>query len=330
MSPRKRKESDESPVQAPELTGSEHLPVALESKHLPTAPSSTHGDQGLLTRYLQEAGRVPLLSPEEEKELALRVYNAREGITPPDPEALKKLVAANLRFVVKIAFEYSRYGAKVLDLVQEGNVGLIKAVQDFNPYKDVRLTTYAVYWIRSYIQDYLLRNWSLVRLGTTASQKKLFYRLKKEQEKFEREGMTASTKAIAMNLDVDESDVKMMQERMSGRDVSLSNPPPGDNENTVNSFEKKAVDTSPLPSSTLEASEQAALFQKALEEFKDELEERDLEIFQDRLLSENPATLQEIGDRYGFSKERARQIEERLKKKLKEFLATYYPDISLN
>ncbi|MBS1984732.1 MAG: sigma-70 family RNA polymerase sigma factor, partial [Bdellovibrionales bacterium] len=201
--------------------------------------------------------------------------------------------------------------------------------RDFNPYKDTRLTTYAVYWIRSYIQDFLLRNWSLVRIGTTAAQKKLFYRLKKEQEKFEREGLSPQPKAIAMNLGVDEDDVKLMQERLSGGDVSMSTPVGGADDQDPITLTQRMRDESPLASNQLEENEQAVLFRHALDEFVLELDERERAIFHERLMSESPRTLQEIGEAYGVTKERARQIEERIKKKLKDFLATHYPDISV-
>ena len=302
-----------------------HSPDASPGSSSDIVPSTVAlKDRSLLTLYMQEMAKTPLLTPQEERELAIQVFEQQ------DKFAFQKLVQANLRFVVKIAFEYSRYGARVLDLIQEGNVGLLKAVHDFNPYKDVRLTTYAVWWIRSYIQDFLLRNWSLVRIGTTAAQKKLFYRLKKEQEKFEREGLAPEPKAIAMNLGVEESDVKLMQERMSGGDVSMTSPSrPGSDESMSSSFSNRVADTAALPSEVLEESEQKELFRQALEEFKDQLDERELLIFKDRLLSETPRTLLEIGEEYGFSKERARQLEERVKNKLKEFLAKHYPDISI-
>ncbi len=274
-----------------------------------------------LSVYVREIAKTPLLTPKEERELAIKVFDLKDQV------AFQKLVQSNLRFVVKIAFEYARYGARILDLIQEGNVGLLKAVQDFNPYRDVRLTTYAVWWIRSYIQDFLLRNWSMVRIGTTAAQKKLFYRLKKEQEKFEREGLPIQPKAIAMNLNVDESDVKLMQERMSGKDLSLSTPV--DSENESYTAASRLADPGILASAHIENQEQAELFKKALDEFVDELDERERMIFHERLLSEKPKTLLEIGEQYGFTKERARQLEERIKEKLKVFLSTYYPDISM-
>lgn len=293
-----------------------------DSSYLPIQHPS---DRDTLGIYLREISKTPLLTPTEEKSLALDLYENK------NEKAAQRLVQANLRFVVKIAFEYARYGARVLDLIQEGNIGLLRAVRDYNPYKDVRLTTYAVYWIRSYIQDFLLRNWSLVRIGTTAAQKKLFYRLKKEQEKFEREGITPHPKMIAHDLNVEESDVKLMQERLSGGDVSLSAPAGGsDGESSALTLTQRVPDQAPLASSQLEATEQAVLFRKALDEFILDLDEREKAIFQDRLLSDNPKTLLEIGEQYGFTKERARQIEERIKAKLKDFLAKYYPDISLN
>lgn len=294
----------------------ENLP-ALNSAQLP----STSGD--LIQLYLREIAQFPLLSPEKERELTEKYHQTQ------DPEILKVLIQSNLRFVVKIAFEYVRYGAKVMDLVQEGNMGLIKAVQDFNPYKDVRLTTYAVWWIRSYIQDFLIRNWSIVRIGTTAAQKKLFYNLKKEQDRLERLGMKPAIKQIAANLGVTEKDVEMMSGRMSGGDVSLSNPVNSGSENSQSSMEDRIAFQGESAEEVIGEGEQALLFKKALKEFIVELDERERDILENRLLSENPKTLIEIGEVYGFSKERARQLEERIKDKLKDFLARKYPDITM-
>lgn len=282
-------------------------------------------ERDVLQIYIRELSRLKLLTPEEEKKLTT------EYALTQDPALFKRLVQANLRFVVKIAFEYSTYGAKVMDLIQEGNLGLMKAVRDFNPYKEVRLTTYAVWWIRSYMQDYLIRNWSLVRIGTTAAQKKLFYRLKKEQQRLESEGIRPEPRQLAMNLGVEERDVKMMQERLSGGDVSLSLPisETSDGREAM-TMENRFADTSELVSDTMDQTEQSALFKKALEEFVKELDEREAAIFRGRLLSENPRTLLEIGEDFKITKERARQIEEKIKKKLKDFLAEKYPDISVD
>ncbi|NCN26154.1 sigma-70 family RNA polymerase sigma factor [bacterium] len=315
---RKKKNSPKKVLKAGK---SSNLPVVFQEK----AKSPTSVDPNSpLSIYMREVSKYPLLTPKEEIKLAKRVFEKN------DQEAFKILIQSNLRFVVKIAFNYSRYGAKVLDLIQEGNMGLIKAVQDFNPYKNVRLTTYAVWWIRSYIQDFLLRNWSLVRIGTTASQKKLFYRLKKEQEKLQREGLAITPKAIAMNLGVQESDVELMQMRMSGRDKSISEPISHTKEGGDILLEDRVVDATPLPSIDLEDKEQSTLFHKALNEFKSQLDERELHILKERLLSETPMTLTDIGKQYNISKERTRQVEEKIKIKLKDFLSEHYPDINLS
>lgn len=282
-------------------------------------------ERDVLSLYMKELGRFQLLKPEEEKALLADYHDNRS------PEIFKRLVQANLRFVVKIAFEYANYGAKLMDLIQEGNMGLMKAIHDFNPTKDVRLTTYAVWWIRSYIQDFLLRNWSLVRIGTTASQKKLFYRLKKEQMRLEQMGLKPQIKQIAMNLGVDEKDVELMQTRFAGGDFSIDTPIKNTKgEGLEDSYESRIVDTAELASEILDASEQSRLFKKALDEFILELDDRELVIFKERLLAESPRTLIDIGNDYKITKERARQLEEKIKSKLKEFLAEKYPDISLN
>jgi len=298
--------------------------LEIQSSSQPSQLPVPLKERDVLQIYMRELSRLKLLTPEEEKSLTTQYFENH------DPEVFKRLVQANLRFVVKIAFEYATYGAKVMDLIQEGNVGLMKAVRDFNPYKEVRLTTYAVWWIRSYMQDYLIRNWSLVRIGTTAAQKKLFYRLKKEQARLEREGIRPEPRQIAMSLGVEERDVKMMQERLSGGDVSMSASLGEMGDGGQVSMENRFSDASELPSDTLEQSEQSELFKKALEEFVKELDEREVAIFRGRLLSEKPRTLSEIGDDFKITKERARQIEEKIKKKLKEFLAEKYPDISVD
>ncbi len=282
-------------------------------------------DRDVLQLYLKEISKIPLLTKAEEK--ALTTAYSKDH----DTEIFKKLVQSNLRFVVKVAFEYARYGARVMDLIQEGNMGLMKAIEAYNPYKNVKLTTYAVWWIRSYMQDFLLRNWSLVRIGTTAAQKKLFYRLKKEQQRLEREGIRPEPAQIAHHLGVSEKDVETMQLRLGGGDVSMSAPiSSGSSDNENVRIENRIADQAELPSDTLDASEQATLFKQALGEFVKMLNERDEYIFRERLLSENPKTLVEIGDSFKVSKERARQLEENIKKKLKSFLSEKYPDISVD
>lgn len=304
----------------------------IKNEKLPTSEVNSSAlvpvpprERNVLKLYLQELARFKLLSPEEEKQLLAEYHETRS------PEIFKRLVQSNLRFVVKIAFEYATYGAKLMDLIQEGNMGLMKAVHEFNPTKDVRLTTYAVWWIRSYIQDFLIRNWSLVRIGTTASQKKLFYRLRKEQQRLEQMGIRPDVKQLAMNLGVDDKDVEVMQMRLSGGDVSMNAPLRNSKGESVElNIENRMADESDLASEVLEASEQKLLFKKALEEFTPQLDDRELVIFKERLMAEKPRTLVEIGEDFKITKERARQIEETIKNKLKKFLGEKYPDISLN
>ena len=276
----------------------------------------------LLSAYMREVQRYPLLTREEERELAFKFYEEK------DQDAFKELVTRNLRFVVKIAYEYVNYRAKLLDLIQEGNMGLVKAVEEFNPYKDVRLTTYAVWWIRSYIQDSILKNYSLVKMGTTRAQRKLFYRLRKEQRKLESEGLVPqrNVKLLASRLDVKEKEVQEMDQRLSGRDLSLNAPTSTDERTSHMEF---LAEDSEGADEVLAEREQKEVFGKILLEFAANLEGREKTFFTDRLISEKPRTLQDLGDQFGVSKERARQIEEQIKKKLKTYVQEHFPDYDL-
>lgn len=297
-----------------ELTAKKPTPKSQSVAITPTEP--------LLAAYIKEINRHPLLSREDEYQLAVTFHETKER------RAFQKLVTSNLRFVVKIAYEYVHYRMKLLDLIQEGNMGLVKAVQKFDPYKEVRLTTYAVWWIRSYIQDAILRNFSLVKIGTTQAQKKLFYRLRSEQQRLENEGISPiqNVKLLAKALDVSEKDIEEMRQRLSGAEVSLNAPvSPDDPKEHIQNL----ADTSELIDVTLGESEQKALFRKILRQFGETLEGREKVIFNERLISENPLTLQEIGDKYGVTKERARQIEESLKEKLKGYVKNNYSDYHL-
>ncbi|MEZ4751633.1 MAG: RNA polymerase factor sigma-32 [Bdellovibrionota bacterium] len=293
------------------------LPAA--AKNTSIAPSQA---DPLLQAYMREVHKYPLLTREEEARLA-QVYK-KDG----DRDAFQKLVTSNLRFVVKIAYQYINYRLKLLDLIQEGNMGLVKAVEEFDPYRGVRLTTYAVWWIRSYMQDAILRNYSLVKMGTTQAQKKLFYRLKKEQARLEREGIAPPQrlKLLASRLDVREKDVVEMQQRLGGRDVSLDAPTASDDDKRHIQF---LADDAQAVDDTLADSEQRTHFKRILEEFSSTLEGRDKSFFDQRLISEKPKTLQELGDEFGVSKERARQIEEKIKERLKAFVVERYPDYNL-
>ncbi|HLK12210.1 MAG TPA: RNA polymerase factor sigma-32 [Candidatus Binatia bacterium] len=274
-----------------------------------------------LQRYLAEIRRIPVLSREEEHTLAVRWHE--EG----DRQAAWRLVTANLRLVVLIAREYQRAVHNLLDLVQEGNVGLLEAIKNFDPYRGIRFPSYAVWWIRAYVIRYIMNNWRLVKVGTTQAQRKLFFNLQKERERLEREGFVASPKLIAQHLGVKERDVVEMEQRLAARDLSV-NAPIEDGEDAT------LLDFLPGPAQTADAvadEEYHRLVRRKADEFKRTLKGKDLVIYERRLEAlmhdEDPVTLQEIGDQYGISRERVRQIEARLKKRLGAYLREQIPDI---
>lgn len=262
-----------------------------------------------LALYLSEIRKYNLLTREEEKALALRYYDSK------DPEAAQALVKANLRFVVKVAAEYSKFGAKMIDLIQEGNVGLMHAVREFNPHKGARLITYAVWWIRGYIQEFLMRQYSMVRIGTTQNQRKLFYQLQKEKAALDAMGIQPNTALLSSRLGIPEDEVVDMAKRMSGRDVSLDRPVDEDSGTTMGEMQSNNLDQ-PLDEQ-LEHAEQIDLLKKKLEEIRPELSDREKIILDERLLNDEPLTLQEIGEKYGITREAVRQMENRLMKKIR-------------
>lgn len=265
-----------------------------------------------LQRYLQEIGKYPLLDPEEEYELAKKHYS--EG----DVQSAHRLITSNLRLVVKIANDFRKAQVSLLDLIQEGNYGLMQAVKKFNPYKEVKLSSYSVWWIRAYILKYLMDNRGQVKIATTATQRKLYYNLRKETEKLLQEYENVTPKLLAEKLDVEEKDVIEMQKRLNSSDVSIDAPVSGDSTNTILNT---LVDDETQDIESYLANEQLKnVFLENLEEFKLSLKERDLDVFNTRIVAESPLTLQEIGDKYGISRERARQIEARIIKKLKDFV----------
>ncbi len=266
-----------------------------------------------LQSYMREINRYPLLTPEEEYELAVAHFEHQ------NKEAAQRLITANLRLVVKIANDFRTGTVGPLDLIQEGNYGLMQAVKRFNPYKGVKLSSYAAWWIRAYILKHLMDTRGPVRIGTTAAQRKLFYNLRKETDKLLREYDSVDPKLLAQNLGVKEKDVVAMQQRLNAHDVSFDAPIADGSDRThaevidVESSEKAADDQ-------VADSELLEIFEEHLIQFKATLKGRDLDVFNDRLMAEKPFTLQEIGDRYGISRERARQIEARILKNLKDFV----------
>ncbi len=271
-----------------------------------------------LSRYLAEIRRFPLLSREEEIEVAKRYQESR------DPQEALRLVTANLRLVVKIAHEFARASRNLLDLIQEGNIGLMEAVKSFDPYRGIRFPSYAVWWIRAYIIRFLMNNWRLVKIGTTQAQRKLFFNLKKESDRLEAEGFSPQPRLLAQRIGVKEAEVREMQERMGQSEVSLDQPAGADEDTRLLDV---LPDIDHNPEEATANAEWRAFAKDKVEQFASTLKDKELEIFQSRLLAEQPLTLQEIGERYGISRERVRQIETRLKRKLKEFIKSQAADI---
>jgi RNA polymerase sigma-32 factor len=266
-----------------------------------------------LQAYMQEVRRYPLLTPEEEHQLAARLVEHGDGT------AARKLIEANLRLVVKIAYEYRRAHRNLLDLVQEGNIGLMQAVRKYDPYRGVKLSSYAAFWIRAYILKFILNNWRLVKIGTTQAQRKLFFNLRKERERLEQLGFQPTTALLAENLNVSEKDVDEMEWRLAAPEASLDAPMTGDDDGTRTRMDFLPSEDA-RPDQAVAQGEFAQLLRTKLEAFAATLEGREQTIFRERWLTESPLTLQEIGERYGVSRERARQLEKRMLGRLRKYL----------
>jgi RNA polymerase sigma-32 factor len=274
--------------------------MATTTKALPSVVGGAHG----LSRYLEEIRRFPMLEPEEEFMLAKR-WQQHE-----DSEAAHKLVTSHLRLVTRIAMGYRGYGLPIGEVISEGNVGLMQAVKRFDPDKGFRLATYAMWWIRASIQEYILRSWSLVKMGTTAAQKKLFFNLRrmKGQIKALDDGdlRPDQVKQIATKLGVPEEDVISMNRRLGG-DASLNAAIREDGDS--GEWQDWLVDESPDQETTLAASEEFDGRSKALSDALTVLNERERRIFETRRLADDPSTLAELPEEFGVSRERVRQIE---------------------
>lgn len=271
-----------------------------------------------LTQYLREISRYPLLSIEQERELTTAL--AETG----DIDIAKELVLANLRLVVKISLEYRNAYQNVMDLIQEGNMGLMKAVSKYDGTKGAKLSYYASWWIRSYILKFILDNFHLVKIGTTNEQKKLFYNLLNEKNKLVGMGLDPSPKLLSENLGVSEKSVVLMDQRLGagGGEVSLDAPRSFGGEESSSTLLDSLPDGNQEPIDDVLAREQSLkLLKNHLNDFVGDLKERDQEIFKKRLLSEVPPSLQSLADQYGVSRERIRQIEERLLKNLRVYMS---------
>ena len=263
---------------------------------------------GTLDLYMAEINRFPILTADEEFRLAVRLtkYN--------DMEAAEKLVVSNLRFVVKIAHEYRNYGLKLADLVQEGNIGLMHAVKKFDPYKGYRLISYAVWWIRAYIQNYIIKSWSLVKIGTTQTQRKLFFKLAQARKMLQNlSEKRPEFEEIAETLGVRPEQIEEMDLRMGSRDLSLDAQVTEDGESTHMDY---LMYDGEDQETTLIKKEEMALVQHNIAGALAKLSEKESFIIRNRVMADNPLTLQEIGDRYHVTRERARQIEKQALRKL--------------
>ncbi|PKN35254.1 MAG: RNA polymerase sigma factor RpoH [Deltaproteobacteria bacterium HGW-Deltaproteobacteria-19] len=263
---------------------------------------------GTLDRYISEINQFELLTPEEEFRLAVRFRKFN------DMEAAQHLVVSNLRFVVKIAHEYRNYGMKLADLIQEGNIGLMHAVKKFDPYRGYRLISYAVWWIRAYIQNYIIKTWSVVKIGTTQAQRKLFFKLGQAKKKLEALSQKNPEFAeIAESLGVKEIDIEQMDMRLSHRDLSLDATISDDGEASHLDYLTYDGDNQEI---SLIKKEEMELARKNIAGAMATLNEKESYIIRHRVMADNPETLQEIGDRYRITRERARQIEKQALKKL--------------
>jgi len=307
-------ESDDSRLDFKDAVHQAELISSDESSNLPAVSGSDLVRYDPLQSYLSEIRHIPTLSREEEHELAVK-YKATG-----DRKIALKLVMANLRLVVMIAREHQRNVQNILDLVQEGNIGLLEAVEKYDPLRGIRFPSYAVFWVRAYILRYLINNVRLVKVGTTQAQRKLFFNLIKEKERLEKEGFVPEARLLADRLDVKESEVIEMQQRLQLPDLSVDAP--------IRKGENEAGDLhSVLPSGNenVEDGVVSREFQDKIrsivEEYKIHADDKEKAIIELRLLTEEPLTLQEIADKFGISRERIRQIETRLKDRLKERLS---------
>uniref|UniRef100_A0A7C3V693 RNA polymerase sigma factor n=1 Tax=Desulfobacca acetoxidans TaxID=60893 RepID=A0A7C3V693_9BACT len=303
----------EYPQDTPEILEPEIEELGEEEATLPI-PSELDP----LQVYLREANRFTLLTPEEEKHLTI-LYRETG-----DKEAAYKLITSNLRLVIKIALEFQKYWMKnLLDLIQEGNIGLMQAIKKFDPYRGIKLSYYASFWIKAYILKFIMDNWKLVKIGTTQAQRKLFYNLKREKEKLRALGFEPGPKLLSDVLHVREEEVVEMEQRLGGRELSLDAPLKEGSEEYHKNF---LPATEPQVEEMLANAELKEVFRRKLAEFRQTLNDKELDILDSRLLAERPLTLQEIGARHGVSRERVRQIEDRLIKKLRHYLRSEISD----
>ena len=299
----------------------EPVETELDEPAESTATPATKAGDAAITRfdpfavYMREVQRHPVLTPEQTHELAVKFLQTQ------DPALAASLVTANLRLVVKIAYEYRRAYKNIMDLIQEGNIGLMQAVKRYDPYRGVKLSSYAAWWIRAYILRFILNNWRLVKLGTTQAQRKLFFNLRKKRAELQAMGIDPTDAEIAKRLNVPESDVTEMDQRLASTEKSLD-APVGDAEGRAIAKVDLMPSANEGPESLMADGELQALLKDKLDDFRKTLvgKDKELAIFDHRLVADEPLTLQELGDKFGISRERVRQLEQRLTSRLRDFL----------
>src|SRR5580698_1513069 len=289
-------------------------PEAATAAAAATALETSPTDYSTIGAYLHELRRYPLMTREQEHEVAVEFSKTAQQ------RLAARLITANLRLVVKIAQEYRRAHRNILDLIQEGNIGLIHAVQKYDPYRGVKLSSYASWWIRAYILKFILANWRLVKVGTTQAQRKLFFNLRKEREKLEKQGFEVEAKHLAAALDVTEQEVIEMERRLNASETSLDAPVRSDDQGERTRGDLVPATAGSRPDLQVESTEFGILLREKLQTFGATLRDRDLEIFRARLVNDEPATLVDLADRFGVTRERVRQIECRLKGRLRTYL----------
>ncbi len=310
---------NEDPIEeeaAPEVLQEDEAPDFLAFEAADTRPVQ----RDPLQLYLREISRFPMLKPDEEFELARLVRDNN------DQKAAFRLISSHLRLVVKIAMDFQRrWMQNVLDLIQEGNVGLMRAVKKYDPDKGIKFSYYAAYWIKAYILKYIMDNWRMVKIGTTQAQRKLFYNLNKERHRLQTMGYDPSAAQLSESLNVSESDIVEMDQRLSGNDLSLDLPLGEDSSSTRIDFLPALA---PGIEETLAGNEIAQQIEKHLHAIMPLLNEKEQDLLENRILSDSPLTLREIGAKYGITRERVRQIEARLLEKIREQLSRKIEDFS--
>ena len=293
---------------------SAYSPSINKSSGLPSV-AYDNAPESSLSQFFREAWSYPMLKPEEEYALAVRY--TEDG----DIDAAHKMVTSHLRLVAKIAMGYRGYGLPVADLISEGNIGLMKAVKKFDPYKGFRLSTYAMWWIKASITEYVLKSWSLVKMGTVAAQKKLFFSLRKHKARLgindNGELLPEQASALSRDLKISEHDIINMNRRLASRDMSLNAPLSRDEDGTTE-FQDTLVDEGASPEEFTATTQERVMQKEMLSVAMEALDERELHIFTERRLKENPVTLEELGEGYGISRERIRQLEVRAFEKVQK------------